>query len=181
MKRVLVVLMSLGLAWTAAAEVAPPRLGPPPPLPDPVFGEELLGGELFGAAEAAQVTPERAKEVVIRYLGLTEAQKAEWNGMLGTLRETLQPLREQLKGVGEELAELLKQNNPSPILIGELVLKGKGLREQMSAAHQRYLRAFEGMLTIEQKAKLAFLRRAQLVVPLLPAFHLYGLLPPLPR
>ncbi len=176
MKNLLVVLTVVALALPAAAEVAPPRLGAPPPAPDPGFGELALDN-----AQAAHLAPERAKEIVIRTLGLTEAQQAEWDTLLANLRAALAPLREELKDVEEALRDLLRQSNPDPTKIGELMLAGKELREQMGAAHQSYVQAFEGMLTVEQKARLAFLRRAQQVVPLLPAFHLFGLLPPAPR
>jgi Spy/CpxP family protein refolding chaperone len=173
MKNLLVVLTVVALALPAAAQTAPPRLGAPPPTPDPVFGELELDN-----AQATHVLPERAKEIVIRTLGLTEAQQAEWETMLANLRATLAPLREQLKNGEEALRDLLRQSNPDPTRIGELVLASKQVREQMGAAHQAYLQGFEGMLTLEQKAKLAFLRRAQQVVPLLPAFKMFGLLPP---
>lgn len=176
MKHALVVLTVLALALPAAAQTAPPRVGAPPPAPDPVFAELELDN-----AQAAHIPPERAREIVIRTLVLTESQQADWDVMLADLRDTLEPLRDQLKDVEEALRDLLGQSDPDPTEIGELILEGKDLREQMGAAHQAYLQAFEGMLTPEQKAKLGFLRRAKQVVPLLPAFNLFGLLPPQPR
>ncbi len=173
MKHVLVVLTVVALALPLAAQTAPPRLGAPPPAPNPGFGELA-----FDNAQGAHIPPERAKEIVIRTLGLTEAQQADWQRMLDDLHATLEPLRDQLKDVEEALRDLLGQSNPDPTEVGKLILQGKGLREQMGAAHQAYLQAFEGMLTVEQNGKLAFLRRAEHVVPLLPAFNMFGLLPP---
>lgn len=175
MKRTLVVLATLALALPAVAEVAPPRLGPPPPAADPVLG--YLGLE---DAQGAQIRPERAREVVIRYLELTEAQQAQWDALLDQLKAALEPLRQQLEEVRKQLAELLKQPNPDRTKIAELILRAKEIQDKMAAHQRSYVQAFEAMLTPEQLAKLAFLRRAQQVVPLLPAFHLYGLLPPLP-
>jgi len=176
MKRTLVLIGILGLAAPLAAEVAPPRLGPPPP-----GGEWVFDGEAMVAAEAAQPSAPRAKEVVIRFLQLSQAQQESWDSLLAQLRDTLAPLRQQLADVEEALKELLAQSNPDPKAIGELILDGKEIRREMAAAHQVYLRGFEAMLTTEQKAKLAFLRRAQQAVPLLPAFQVFGLLPPQPR
>ncbi len=172
MKHLLVVLTVLALALPAAAQTAPPRLGAPPPAPDPVFGELELDN-----AQAAHIPPERAKEIVIRTLVLTETQQADWETMLADLRGTLEPLRDELKDVEEALRDLLGQSDPDPTEIGKLILEGKGLREQMGAARHAYVQGFEGMLTAEQKAKLGFLRRAKQVVPLLPAFDMFGLLP----
>lgn len=174
-KQLLVILTVVVLALPAAAQTAPPRLGAPPPTPDPVFGELELDN-----AQAAQIPGERAKEIVIRVLGLTEAQQTQWQAMLDDLRSTVEPLADQLRDLEAALHELLGQSDPDPTAIGELILQGKGLREQIGAARHAYLQAFEEMLTVEQKAKLAFLRRAQQVVPLLPAFHLFGLLPQAP-
>lgn len=176
MKHLLVVLTVVALALPAAAQTAPPRLGAPPPTPDPVFAELELDN-----AQGAHIPPERAKEVVIRTLVLTETQQTKWDAMLADLRDTLEPLRDQLKDVEEALRDLLGQSDPDPTEIGELILEGKDLREQMGAAHEAYLQGFEEMLTTEQKAKLGFLRRAKQVVPLLPAFNMFGLLPAPPR
>lgn len=174
-EQLLAILTVLAVALPVAAQTAPPRLGAPPPTPDPVFGELDLDN-----AQAAHIPAERAKEIVIRTLGLSEAQQTEWQAMLDGLRNTVEPLADQLRDVEAALRDLLGQSDPDPTAIGELILQGKGLREQIGAAHHAYLQAFEEMLTVEQKAKLAFLRRAQMVVPLLPAFHLFGLLPQAP-
>ncbi|MEP0772789.1 MAG: periplasmic heavy metal sensor [Acidobacteriota bacterium] len=176
MKRALVVLAILALAVPAMAEVAPPRLGPPPPSADTLLGQ--LGLE---DAQGAQMRPERAREIVVRFLELTEAQQAQWDALLDQLKAALEPLRLQLEDVRKQLAEELRKPNPDRAKIAELILRGKEIQEQMETARRAYAQAFEAMLTPEQQAKLAFLRRAQQVVPLLPAFQLYGLLPPLPN
>lgn len=176
MKRTLVTLAVLVLALPAIAEVAPPRLGPPPPASDP-----LLGYVGLDDAQGAHMRPERAREIVVRFLELTEAQQAQWDALLDQLKAALEPLRQQLEDVRKQLAEELRKPNPDRAKIAELILRGKEIQEQMETARRAYVQAFEAMLTPEQLAKLAFLRRAQQVVPLLPAFHLYGLLPPLPN
>lgn len=173
MKYFLTVVATLWLATAGTAEVAPPRLGPPPP-----SGSWVFEGQALFEVEATQQPASRAKEVVIRFLQLSEAQQESWDTLLAQLRETLAPLRQQLSDVEEALRQLLAESNPSPSAIGELILRGKEIRQQMAAAHQAYLRGFEALLTTEQKAKLAFLRRAQQVAPLLPAFELFGLLAP---
>ena len=57
------------------------------------------------------------------------------------------------------------------------MLKAKALREQIAAANQVYVDGFDALLTMEQRTKLAFLRRAERAGPLFPAFRLFGLLP----
>jgi hypothetical protein len=130
------------------------------------------------AQEATDVP--RPKDTVIRFLELTPEQVTQWDAMLATLEETVAPLREQLRQVEQQLAEELKKETPDPMVVGTLVIQGKGLRVQIGEAHQGYVEAFQAMLTEEQLGKLAFLRRAERAVPLMPAFRLFGLLPPLP-
>jgi len=120
----------------------------------------------------------RPKEVVTRVLALTPEQVTQWNALLDALHATVEPLRTQLEGVEEQLKGLLQTPNPDPTQVGNLVLQGKALREQIGDAHETYLTAFEGLLTEEQKGKLGFVRRAERIQPALPAFHLFGLLPP---
>jgi len=120
----------------------------------------------------------RPKEVVTRVLALTPEQVTEWEGMLDTLHATVEPLATQLRDVEEQLKTLLAEPNPDPTQVGTLVLQGKGLRDQIRDAREAYLDAFEAMLTVGQKGKLGFVRRADRIQPAIPAFRLFGLLPP---
>ena len=122
---------------------------------------------------------DRAKGEVIRFLALTPEQVTEWDGLLTTRHDALVPLREQLRAVEEQLRGLLEQPSPDPTAVGNLVLQGKGLKDQIETANKAYLDGFEGMLGAEQNAKLHFLRRAERAEPLFPPFRLFGLLPPL--
>jgi hypothetical protein len=58
------------------------------------------------------------------------------------------------------------------------VLQAHGVREQIKAAESAYVDGFAAMLTSDQQAKFAFLRRAEQVRPVIPAFRLFALLPP---
>ena len=120
----------------------------------------------------------RPKEVVARILALTPEQVTQWEGLLDTLQATVSPLAEQLRGVEQQLHGLLQTPDPDPTQVGTLVLQGRDLREQIGEARGTYLEAFEAILTDEQKGKLGFVRRADHIQPALPAFRLFGLLPP---
>jgi len=121
---------------------------------------------------------DRGMEAVARFLQLTPAQVDQWKGLLDTQEAALAPLREQLRAVEEQLAALLRTDNPDPAAVGNLILQGKALREQMGQVHRAYLEGFEAMLTEEQAQRLATIRRAERLEPLFPAFRLFGLLPP---
>ena len=120
-----------------------------------------------------------AKNEVIQFLGLTADQVAGWDGLIATREQTVPPLREQLKGVREQIRGLLDQPTPDPTAVGALVIQADGLKDQIEAGEKSYLDGFEGLLGLDQLAKLHFMRRAEKAVPLLPAFRLFGLVPPL--
>jgi Spy/CpxP family protein refolding chaperone len=120
---------------------------------------------------------ERGMEAVVRFLQLTPEQVEQWQGLLEAQETALTPLREQLRETERQLAELLKGENPDPTAVGNLVLQGKALREQMGDVHRAYLEDFEGLLTPEQSQRLGGITRAERLEPLFPAFRMFGLLP----
>ena len=63
--------------------------------------------------------------------------------------------------------------------MGSLVLQAHGVRDQIRAAESAYVDGFGAMLAADQQAKLGFLRRAEQAQPLIPAFRIFGLLPPM--
>ncbi len=132
----------------------------------------------MAGVQAAQPDGARAREAVIKFLGLASDQVASWDALLAARKVAVEPLQEVLQATEKELQGLLQADNPDPAAVGKLVLKAKELREQIGAAHKAYVEGFEAMLTAEQKNKLAFLRRAERAAPLVPAFRLFGLLPP---
>jgi Spy/CpxP family protein refolding chaperone len=120
---------------------------------------------------------ERAQEMVARYLELTPEQLEQWNQLLATLRQRVEPLRQQLVEAEGALQELLAQANPHPAAVGTLVLQIKQLRDAIAQAQEAYIQAFEALLTPEQLARLRLVRGAQRVMPLIPAFQALRLLP----
>ena len=120
----------------------------------------------------------RAKGEVVGFLTLTADQVAQWDALLATREQTAAPLRTQLQGIEDQLKTLLGQPNPDPAAVGNLVLQAKGVRDQIRAADGAYLDGFGAMLTTDQQAKFAFLRRADQARPVIPAFRVFGLVPP---
>ncbi|MFH1176368.1 MAG: Spy/CpxP family protein refolding chaperone [Acidobacteriota bacterium] len=127
----------------------------------------------------ADETPEqpRGKEAIIRYLSLTDAQVEQWDALIESREATVSALREQLRGVEEQLRDLLKGENPDAQAVGALVISGRNLREQIEEANKAYLEGFEALLTREQAARLAGMRRVARLAPLVPAFVHFGLVP----
>ncbi len=121
----------------------------------------------------------RAKAEVVGFLALTPDQIAQWDTLLATREQTVPPLRTQLQGIEDQLKALLAEPNPDPAAVGNLVLQAKGVRDQIKAAEGAYVDGFGAMLAADQQAKFAFLRRAEQARPVMPAFRLFALLPPL--
>ena len=124
----------------------------------------------------AQQGPPRPRDIVARFLELTPEQVTAWDGLLATLQGTIDPLKEQLRAVEQQLAEMLGGENPDPAAVGALVVQGRDLRKQMREAHEAYVAAFEELLTETQVSRLTFIRRAARVEPIIPAFRLFGLI-----
>jgi len=169
MKRLIAVLVVGGLAVA-------------PAFADGILQPRIIEPELAVTAMEAgdQGAPDfpRAERVITEFLGLDEDQVAEWQALWEAREEAVAPLREQLRATEEQLRELLLGEDPDPGAVGALVLAGKALREGIAAAHQEYLMGFDALLTPEQKGKLGAVRRASRLVPILPAFGVFGLLPP---
>ncbi len=123
------------------------------------------------AQESEELPFPHAREAVARFLELTPEELTQWEGLLTTLRDTVAPLREQLRGLEGQLAELLQQENRDAAAVGALVIQIHGVREAIEQAHREYVNGFEAMLNREQTAKLRFIRQAERVQPLIPAFR----------
>ena len=120
---------------------------------------------------------ETPRDAVIRFLALTPDQAATWDALVAAREQAVPPLRAQLQGVEEQVKALLAQPSPDPAAVGSLVIQAAGVRRQLDAARDAYVGGFEAMLAADQLARLNFMRRAEKVGPLIPAFRIAWLLP----
>jgi len=127
---------------------------------------------------AAQETPvvDHAHDTVVNVLQLTPEQVTAWDALLTTRKEAVTPLREDLGDVLGQLKALLDEPDPDAEDVGNLTIQAKDLRDQIHAANVAYLEGFQSLLDEEQATKLAFLRRADKVRKVLPAFKVFGLI-----
>ncbi|HVN76835.1 MAG TPA: periplasmic heavy metal sensor [Thermoanaerobaculaceae bacterium] len=135
----------------------------------------LLALPVLAQQDAIPVDP---KSAVAEFLALTPDQVSQWDALIATREQTVPPLREQLKGIEDQIKALLAQPNPDPAAVGALVIQAAAVKEQLDSARGAYVSGFEAMLTSDQTARLNFIRRAAKARPLIPAFRLAGLLPP---
>ncbi len=153
MRRVVLVLMTVALAV-------------------PVMAQENPGADhpIFG----------RAQEAVSRFLQLGEDQVDQWNILITNHHAIVEPLRADRRTAAQELKDLLAADPPDPTAIGEKVLEIEALNQAIRTANQDYVAGFEALLDEEQAGRLGFMRRAEHVQPLIPAFRAVGLLGPAP-
>lgn len=92
---------------------------------------------------------------VVEWLELTEEQIGEWNLILETMRETLQPLLEQYRELDAELGEAMRAEDPDRELIGELTLALRDLGAEIKTVHTQAIADMIDVLVPVQVEKLA--------------------------
>ena len=96
------------------------------------------------------VPPDRA----LKRLGLTGEQMAEVKKLRESHRTTMASLREKGAGLRTQLREQLKMEESSPAKVGELVIEGHDLRQQIRKAQESARESFSALLTPEQMVQI---------------------------
>ena len=112
--------------------------------------EKIRKGRGHRARREFAVPPNRA----LRRLGLTEEQMAEVKKLRESHRATMASLREKGAGIRTRMQEELKQEESSPAKVGELVIQGRDVRQQIQKARESARESFAAVLTEEQQEKL---------------------------
>ncbi len=127
------------------------------------------------ATEIEVLTPKIADQclppaVVASFLGFTEAQAAQFAGLLGQFEPSLQGLQEQIAARQAQLDILLSQSSPHPAIVGSLLLQIHALQQQVAQAVQGFQGQFATLLTDEQKQKVQAVTQASQLQPVVGAF-----------
>ena len=120
---------------------------------------------------------DRAEEAVARFLELTPDQVEAWELLAEQRRLDAEPIRDSLEDVHAELGDLLGQEEPDAMRVGELVIQRRRLGEALHDIQIAYVEGFEALLDGDQLGRLELIRRADRLQPLSPAFERTGLLP----
>jgi Spy/CpxP family protein refolding chaperone len=156
MKHWFIALIALVLAGPAMAQVGmpddPPQDGPPPIL-------------------------QAAHHQVVRFLQLDEDQIAAWDALILIHHDAEQPIREDIAAADEALRVLLEDPEADPEAVGDLVLERRELMQELAEVHRVYLEGFIVLLDDEQQARIGFIKRADEVQPIIPAFKALELIP----
>jgi hypothetical protein len=116
------------------------------------------------------------QEKVAGFLELSEEQVGNWQALLEDRDSALVPLHEEIAAESQALGDLLAGEDPDPTEVGELVISIHDLRGEVKDVHMTYATGFDELLEEEQAQRLEFIRRANHVQPLLPAFKAMGLI-----
>ncbi|MFN2442167.1 MAG: Spy/CpxP family protein refolding chaperone [Thermoanaerobaculia bacterium] len=101
----------------------------------------------------AQQGPFNCGERVVRFLGLSEAQLAQWTAIHEEMQAKLEPIRDQRRLNRTELQGELQAVVPNALKIGELVIANHGLGLEATGVREETHARIMAMLTPEQQEK----------------------------
>ena len=122
----------------------------------------MTGGLLLGAPQESQTAPPaeqqnqarpRVSRVarMARYLNLTPAQRIQARDEFRAMRQSAQPVRQQLREVRQNMFQAVRANDSAAI--DQLSAQEARLRGQLSAMHHQAFARIYSTLSPEQKAK----------------------------
>lgn len=117
-----------------------------------------MGGQgTRGVGQQGQRTPGQpgagSPQWLATYLGLTEAQIAQWQVIREGVRGQIAPLLETQKANVLKLREELAKTNPDPATVGGYVIQNHAIGTQIRAIHEAAEAEFVKLLTPEQLTK----------------------------
>lgn len=102
----------------------------------------------------------RGGERLAEYLELDESQRIEWQTLREEHRAALEPVLAEMKANRESLRTLLESDAADPTTVGEIVLAGRDLKNQLKAAREQLDADLVAVLTAEQQEKFEAFKAA---------------------
>ncbi|MFQ5777319.1 MAG: hypothetical protein ACE5IP_04865 [Terriglobia bacterium] len=125
-------------------------------------------------AQAITIAPNdefsQALRLVIHFLQLRADQVEGLRQLLQLRRQAVVPLLQAIAEGEKQLQELIESGG-DPAAIGQLVLEIHHYYQLIVRAQADFLAGFEGLLDVEQRARLEAIRHAARLQSLLPAFR----------
>ena len=109
------------------------------------------GGPPRGPRGRRGLPPDR---VLKHRIGLSDEQLAQVNQLREDFHATVEPLFEQGHALRDSLRTELESDAPSVDTVGNLVISGHDVRNQIQANRRNFRESFEAILTPEQLEKL---------------------------
>jgi Spy/CpxP family protein refolding chaperone len=98
---------------------------------------------------------------LVEFLGLSDQQKEAWRGLQEQRRQEMKPLYEEGRALRQRLREALSAASPDPTAVGEATLALDAHRRKAKEQNEAFRARLEGLLTPEQKEKLAAFEAAR--------------------
>jgi Spy/CpxP family protein refolding chaperone len=137
------------------------------------MGWAILGTALLALPVGAQTTG-RARheghegyrqhrgERLATYLGLTDQQRTQWDGIVAKHRESMKSLREEGRTLRQKAREAVDNNAPDA-QVGAAVKAAHAQREKIRAANEAFESQLKSVLTPEQLKKYEAFKAARSV------------------
>lgn len=121
----------------------------------------------------------RAMEVVARFLDLTEEQREDFVSILQESHADIKLLEEQQKSLLKELDELLDSGVYDLSEVGAYAEEIHDLGHQIRDVRQEMIESLLLVMNEEQELKSGIVRRAAALQPVINAYRVLGILPPI--
>src|SRR5262249_26965886 len=108
-------------------------------------------------------------------LGLSDAQLTQLHALLEARRSATESLVSQMQTAQKALQDALGAASPDPAAVGAALLQLQSLQKQIQAAGEAFRTQFTGILTDDQKAKLAQIDALDAALRAGQALHALGL------
>ena len=108
---------------------------------------------------------ERAREAMVDFLGLTEAQQESWKSLREEARKTFEPLMQEQRRLHQELRAALESGSPDATAVGNLMISLHKQRQEMQSLHKSFEERRLAVLTPEQQTKLEAFQEARKMGP----------------
>ncbi len=123
--------------------------------------------------------PGRAMEVVTRFLDLTEDQREDFVSILQESHADIKLLEEQQKVLRRELDELLDSGQYDLSAVGAITEEIHDLGHQIRDIRKEMIESLLLVMDEEQEMKSGIVRRAASLQPVIKAYKVLGILPPI--
>ena len=120
----------------------------------------------------------RAMEVITRFLDLTEEQREDFVSILREGNDDIKPLEEEQRILRRELDEMLDAGEYDLEAVGALAEKIHDLGHQVREIRRSMVESLFLLMDEEQVRKSGIVRRAAAIQPVIKAYKLLGIIPP---
>jgi hypothetical protein len=121
----------------------------------------------------------RAMEVVTRFLDLTEDQREDFVSILQESHADIKLLEDRQKALSRELDELLDSGQYSLSEVGAITEEIHNLGHQIRDIRKEMIESLLLVMDKEQEVKSGIVRRAAALQPVINAYKVLGILPPI--